>query len=720
MMKKNKKNSILRSVFLFLKMSIDFSRLDSLCAEFNDNYNFIKAVNLSRFLRANSLHHMNILFCTYIIDKLGINIDILDELGISQYYTEKYGESFDTFSMALDQPTLSPEKIKHLAFNQHFSAFKIQDRFSNYNEELVKKICSRQKRDNEIITFSMTTCKRFDLFYKTMNSFINSVKDLDKIGEWIIIDDNSDESELQKVQSLYPFLNIIRKGIDKKGHPTSMNMIKDYVKTPYLFHMEDDWMIYKPDFYLTKCLNVLANNEKYGQCLININYSETPEDEIPGGFQKITRTGVIYYEHQYIPDETERIKALGYRGNCAYWPHFSFRPSLVKTRIFKEIGDFKTNVGHFEMEYAYRYISKGYISTFLPGVVSRHTGRLTKERFDNTKINAYTLNNEDQFVKKSQEEKNNEKKELTTSKEINSMAKIKNIIINLDRRPDRYEKFLKESVKTGINFERYSAVDGKLLKWTRQMDSIFDTCDYSYRRGIVGCALSHIDLTIKLLQDNEYDVYFIVEDDIEFTDDFTQKYKLVLDQLISKDWGICYLGHHYYHSQKNEHNQSRTITPEIEKLSVTESLRKSMGGTFGYLINKKGAKILLDYISRTGMVNAIDTMQQKTGDLMGVYYSVPNIIFSELQDSNSDIQSRYDNLKLTDEEKYNQTIIELKDKKVSYEVSEVPEGLGWWVNAKYINIPCEFSDDLIYKDRLKKYDPTTKNYEYNILDSIKY
>ena len=51
-----------------------------------------------------------------------------------------------------------------------------------------------------------------------------------------------------------------------------------------------------------------------------------------------------------------------------------------------------------------------------------------------------------------------------------------------------------------------------------------------------------------------------------------------------------------------------------------ESLLKSMGGTQGYLINKKGCQNMLDFIGRTGMTNAIDTMQQKAGDILNVYY----------------------------------------------------------------------------------------------------
>ena len=49
------------------------------------------------------------------------------------------------------------------------------------------------------------------------------------------------------------------------------------------------------------------------------------------------------------------------------------------------------------MEYAYRYVNKGYKTCFLTGINSVHTGRLTSERDDDTKPNAYKLNNEAQF-----------------------------------------------------------------------------------------------------------------------------------------------------------------------------------------------------------------------------------------------------------------------------------------------------------------------------------
>ena len=45
------------------------------------------------------------------------------------------------------------------------------------------------------------------------------------------------------------------------------------------------------------------------------------------------------------------------------------------------------------MEYAYRYFNNNYISVFFENIYSLHIGRLTSERFDDTKPNAYKLKN---------------------------------------------------------------------------------------------------------------------------------------------------------------------------------------------------------------------------------------------------------------------------------------------------------------------------------------
>ena len=53
--------------------------------------------------------------------------------------------------------------------------------------------------------------ERFDLFEKTMNSFINCCLDLHMIDKWIVVDDNSSEVDRIKMKKLYPFIEFILK-----------------------------------------------------------------------------------------------------------------------------------------------------------------------------------------------------------------------------------------------------------------------------------------------------------------------------------------------------------------------------------------------------------------------------------------------------------------------------------------------------------------------------
>jgi hypothetical protein len=75
-----------------------------------------------------------------------------------------------------------------------------------------------------------------------------------------------------------------------------------------------------------------------------------------------------------------------------------------------------------------------------------------------------------------------------------------------------------------------------------------------------------------------------------------------------------------------------------------------MGGTIGYLITKSGARKLLEYINETGMTNGIDTVQQKSADVLDVYYAYPHLVYSECfrgdnkQTLDTDIQFNYDSL----------------------------------------------------------------------------
>jgi hypothetical protein len=289
----------------------------------------------------------------------------------------------------------------------------------SYNKKLIEKITEHinKKKDNKKITLTITTCKRIELFKRTINSFINCCKDIILIDEYLCVDDNSTEQDREEMKRLYPFFRWIMKTPEQKGHLESMNIIIDEVKTEYILHLEDDWLFEVESEYITPSIEILnqkniksineipenreIQNKKIGQVVFNKNYTELPENEVQGGFLCETEeTNTKYLIHEHYDTNTENelyIKEVKkYERSAMYWPHFSLHPSIIKTDIFKEVGKFISE-GFFERNYANRYYKKGFITCFLNRVSCRHIGKLLSQRNITTIKNAYELNEVEQF-----------------------------------------------------------------------------------------------------------------------------------------------------------------------------------------------------------------------------------------------------------------------------------------------------------------------------------
>ena len=597
--------------------------MEKLCCNFLDNSDEYNAYKILYELRINKLFNIGMLIgkefknlfpkSLYLLleyAKIASNIDSIFSFDLYNYILELRGLSYESSISILDEQS----KI----INDD-----IINRYTYYNLTKINDILSRPKSKFPLVTLTITTCKRFDLFEKTINSILNCF-DIDKIDKWLCVDDNSSIEDQNKMKTLYPFFKFYFKNSDEKGHSKSMNIIKNNITTPYILHLEDDWVFYKKRNYITEALSVLYQDSKYGQCLFNKNYGEIPDDlfRIKGGdFQK-TNDGFRFYIHEHAETDKEIeewVKKYQSGLSCYYWPHFSFRPSLLKTKIINNIGNYNEECEHFEREYALRYINNGYISTFFEDNNCIHIGRLTTERHDPTKLNAYDLNNTIQF-------ENNHKQNI----------KLESFVINLDRRIDRWNNFLETNKQLNfLNFKRFPSIDGTKLKPNRQLNKIFEGNDYNMRRGIVGCALSHIQLWINLIN-SDRDIFFIVEDDAFFCENFKEKLDSIILNSININWDIIFLGH--LPKDKNKLlTTSNTIN--LEKFSVNKSLNESYGGAFGYIISKQGALNMLNIINETGMTNAIDTMQQKAADLLDIIYVQPQIITSDCHCYNLNIDS---------------------------------------------------------------------------------
>jgi GR25 family glycosyltransferase involved in LPS biosynthesis/cephalosporin hydroxylase len=595
------------------------------------------AYQLIRHIRCASTHHLTILIGDFLINLYPESLLIRSEVAVAAFYAQKYKLSYDLYTINTKAPNLNETDKNFLKQNMHYSINHIANDFIFYNKEIVDKIMSRKKKPLPLVTFTITSCKRFDLFEKTINSFLNCCTDLDRIDNWFCVDDNSSEEDREKMKEQYPFFEFYWKTPKEKGHPRSMNIIRDNVKTEFIFHMEDDWKFFAHRNYIGQCIDVIISNKTILQCLVNKNYAEISTDiNIIGGLPAITKNGTPYYIHEHTPDEKSKkefTEKYGVVKSCAYWNHFSFRPSLIRRKVFDTLGPYNEDICHFEMDYSKRYVNAGYKSAFLDGIFSLHIGRLTSERYNKLVLNAYDLNNETQFGVKTQKPKRFDLKNGRT------------FVINIDKRKDRLESFDKIAP---INYEIFSAVNGENLKPNQQLQRIFENNNYNMRSGMVGCAMSHIKLCIDLLESN-VNMFCILEDDSKFGPSFEEHLNHLID-IAPKNWDLIYLGHHVYPPFKTNDTYKKDIIPTLDIMTVSESLQRSMGGTFGYLITKEGARKFLEFINLNGMTNGIDTVQQKSAKDLKIYYSYPHIVFSDCAlpgiNVDSDIQYNYSSLSM--------------------------------------------------------------------------
>jgi GR25 family glycosyltransferase involved in LPS biosynthesis len=470
------------------------------------------------------------------------------------------------------------------------------------------------------VFFSITSCKRLNLFKQTMNSILNQWTDIEKVDYWYCVDDNSSIEDRAEMMHDYPWFDYYMKSIDEKGHRSSMNIIWNklqQLKPTYWIHMEDDFLFHKKMDYVTTSITALtelgANNVK--QVLFNRNYSETIDDYGITGHTMSKLTNIVIHKHNHVKH--------GYR-NCHYWPHYSFRPSMVLTSAILELGDYNSANQFFEMDYAEKWAVSRYKSAFFDRITNRHIGRLTSERHNSSLPNAYTLNAESQFIENQQ----------------NAIR-----VVNLKRRSDRKSDMITQLRNEHIlNYDFAVATDGQSLVPSEEIYSLFCGNDFGTKRGVIGCALSHYGLWQELLKDSKNDYYLILEDDVQLAPGV--KHTLDNIDVDMKTSDVIFLGYSMFANKRaavaDIYNQSTT---PVKLVKLNRDLY--IGGTFAYSINKAGARKLVDYIKTNGIRHGIDYMMKLVLGL-DCLECQPQVVFSEWNEGgkviDTDIQNRSDSM----------------------------------------------------------------------------
>jgi glycosyl transferase family 25 len=96
-------------------------------------------------------------------------------------------------------------------------------------------------------------------------------------------------------------------------------------------------------------------------------------------------------------------------------------------------------------------------------------------------------------------------------------------VINLARSSDRRAHIITELGKTNVNYEIVTAIDGRDLDLSdaRVVDPAFAaTCVAQGRPAVVGCALSHLAVYRRILDDS-FDIACVLEDDVVLPEDLS-------------------------------------------------------------------------------------------------------------------------------------------------------------------------------------------------------
>jgi GR25 family glycosyltransferase involved in LPS biosynthesis len=199
--------------------------------------------------------------------------------------------------------------------------------------------------------------------------------------------------------------------------------------------------------------------------------------------------------------------------------------------------------------------------------------------------------------------------------EISSL-KLKVIILTLENYTDRTNniKLLISIFKQiGIEVEIFYGVDGNDIKiYNTEIDHIkllyykFQTFYYNstirlnklpMKLGEFGCSWSHLNIYNKLLNDNNFDKYLILEDDAKLNSTLNYLVQHLLN--IPDNFDICHLGEStYYPFHKN--NKINDLFYNIHK--------KSFNNLTSYIISKNGSYKIIQYTNNYINIPADDIL----------------------------------------------------------------------------------------------------------------
>ena len=206
-------------------------------------------------------------------------------------------------------------------------------------------------------------------------------------------------------------------------------------------------------------------------------------------------------------------------------------------------------------------------------------------------------------------------------------------VINLDRRPDRMEKFKKTHTILSERALRLPAFDGKKLALTDKIARLFKPHDFNWKKPVMGCALSHLSVWMRLLTDKpDIQSYLVLEDDVVLDSTWKQRWDAMIDDdALPEDWDIVYLGGILPPNREGfEACCVEKLNKHIARIKENQVFGQPIPNrymhfcAYAYVLSRRGAQKILDVLAaKDGYWTSADHMICNIYDYLKIYFLHP-------------------------------------------------------------------------------------------------
>ena len=205
-------------------------------------------------------------------------------------------------------------------------------------------------------------------------------------------------------------------------------------------------------------------------------------------------------------------------------------------------------------------------------------------------------------------------------------------VINLDRRSDRYEKFLKNHDWAG-HVERFSACEGKNMKLSPSIARLLGPNDFLWKKAIAGCAMSHLKLWYDLANEKPHiENYLIMEDDARFEKDWISGAWANACDKIPDDYDVLYLGgvlppnRSAFYGLLEQVNESWARVSKNQIFGQSEPTRYFHFCNYAYILKREAAiKLIKSIMDNGGYTTSADHMICNKVNMFNHYVLMPQV-----------------------------------------------------------------------------------------------